>query len=81
MYENNCILKEDYNHCTAYTERLFVEGLRLHDYIPPEITKRADIAAEKDNCIVVDDGREGRERRIIPRKWHSQSKLPLKVTN
>lgn len=80
MYENNCISKEDYDHCTAYTERPFVEGLRPHDYISPEIIKRAEIAAEKDKCFVVDDRRERRERLAIPRKRHGK-KLPPKVIN
>jgi hypothetical protein len=39
-----------------------VEGLRLWDYIPPEIVEKAKIAAEKDNQFVVDDCREKRKR-------------------
>jgi hypothetical protein len=50
--------------------------------IPLEIMRKAEIAAEKDNRIVVDDRREKRERQVIPRKRHGQlSKLPPKVTN
>jgi hypothetical protein len=61
MYEINCISKEDYDHCMAYTERPFVEGLRSHDYMPPEIAKKAEIAAENDNRFVVDDRLERRK--------------------
>lgn len=71
MYMKGRISKEDFDHAMSHTERPYVDGLRPHDYIPPEIQAKRDAEERRLNTLLVNSRQEDRQR---SRRMMSQKK-------